>query len=149
MGYGTESKGPIFGLMANTGSSYLGVKNNAVTVPVLLPCTIHGIGVLLGNNLATNNCVMTITSRTMPANTTNNSVVANFTIGPYNNTTDGQIWYAKNNFVPVDLNAGDELLFSASDGGGSFTFHPWIDANVRAETKANNNDFVGVNNTSA
>lgn len=147
-GYAYESKGPVFGLIANTGGSFF-TKNNATTVPVLHPCTIHGVGILLGNNLATNNMVMTITRRLVPNNTTNNAVVANFTVGPVANTSPGQIWYAGNNFAPVNCDAGDELLFSASDGGGSCSWHPWIDAIARAETKVNNNDFKAANNTSA
>lgn len=146
-GYAYESKGPLFGLIANTGGSIFSTKNNSVTIPILNPCTVHGAGILLANNLAANNMTVRVLRRLVPNNTTNNSVVANFTVGPYANTSPGQIWYAGNNFAPVDLDAGDELMFTAGDGGGACTWHPWLDAVPRAETKVNNNDFKAATNT--
>jgi hypothetical protein len=43
--------------------------------------------------------------------------------------------------APVKLNAGDELVFTMSSGGGSFKWRPWFEAYPRRETKANNSKF--------
>jgi hypothetical protein len=157
MGYGFESKQPLFtkpcyrdGSFAND-SIYTFTKNNTVVMQVLQPCTAFGVGVfLLANNLATNNMTMAVSRNVKYNNTVGNNVIANFTVGPYANTAIGQIWYCgsgSNNFAPLDLNAGDELVYAAGDGGGSVQWYPWIDAAPRAETKVNNNDFVKCANT--
>ena len=141
MGYGSESKGPLFSSIGANGVAPFHAKDVTAVVQVLNPCTIYGVGCLLGANAATNDTTLTITRNIIPGNTTGNVAMAVLTIP--SNATVGKIYYANSaNFTPQNANAGDELKFVMANLGNTITWVPWIDANPRAETKGNNNDFV-------
>jgi hypothetical protein len=150
MGY-TESKVMAISEGGKNGTPADWGASEAPLLRVNQPCDLFAVGALITTVLDTNLSTITVTRRTLPGSdgsgVTAATVVATIIVPHL--TAVGKIVYmaplaAKTvaNQLPVKLNAGDELQFSASAGGGSFKFRPWIEAYPRPETKANNSDFL-------
>jgi hypothetical protein len=114
-------------------------KNVTVVCEVMHPCDLYAVGALIRVALDTDLATLTVTRRVTPYSDTNATAVATVNIPTL--TVAGKIvWKAPT--APIKLNAGDELKFVFSNGGGGVYWKPWFEAYPRPEVKANNSDFL-------
>ena len=114
-------------------------KNKTVVCEVMHPCDLYAVGALIRVALDTDLATLTVTRNVIPYDATGATAVA--TVAVPTLTPAGKIvWKAPT--VPVKLNAGDELKFVFSNGGGSVRWKPWFEAYPRPETMDNNSDFI-------
>ena len=103
------------------------------------PCDLYAVGAQIRVALDTDLATLTVTRRVTPNTDGSATVVATVNIPTL--TAAGKIvWKAPT--APIKLNAGDELKFVFSNGGGGVYWNPWFDAYPRPETKGNNTDFI-------
>jgi len=114
-------------------------KNKTVVCQVNQPCDLYAVGAHIRVALDTDLATLTVTRRVLPYSDVGAVAVATVNIPTL--TVAGKIvWKAPT--APIKLNAGDELKFVFSNGGGACYWRPWFEAYPRPETKDNNSDFI-------